>query len=527
MQQNVDKKPKLSMSEIRGITLVLIGLGTLVYYYSWWISEDQLTSPLLVIGLLFALIYGICQILGSWLLYLATHRRSYRASTAPQNFTVDVFVTSCGEKPELIEKSLRAAVNLLGEHKTWLLDDLGDPVLEKMAHKLGAKYLNRPDSIDAKAGNVNSALANTNGEIIVIFDIDHIPHPKFLMRTIRHFADPSVGFIQVMPTFSNNADSWVAQAAAETSLDFYNPTSKGMDALRSVTKMGTNSLVRRTALMSIGGYQPGLAEDLATSLKLHAEGWESVYVAEPLAPGLVPGDLTSWFTQQLKWSYGVFRILFTDFFSLFGKFNWGQRLSYTVRTTKYLLGLVTSIHIVLTIIFLLSESHIGKASFENYLIHLIPLAFADSAIRMLALRRWHYPRVESFHQRRAVALVYGTWPVYTLAFLMSLFRIPLRFRPTPKGQESINAIWLMPQIIAFCLLAYGLAFSLIDIDQPKYWFTLLFASIQAVIHLTFLWYSISSLNIRLKLDRAKSRQDIRHGFLNADSSGISHQRFSD
>src|SRR5690606_40688904 len=61
------------------------------------------------------------------------------------------------------------------------------------------------------------------------------------------------------------------------------------------------ALIRRTALESINGYQPGLAEDLATSLQLQAAGWHSVYVPHPLAPGLAPPDLAAWFVQQFKW----------------------------------------------------------------------------------------------------------------------------------------------------------------------------------------------------------------------------------
>jgi hypothetical protein len=39
-----------------------------------------------------------------------------------------------------------------------------------------------------------------------------------------------------------------------------------------------------------GGYRPGLAEDLETSLALHARGWKSAYVCEPLAPGMDKGS---------------------------------------------------------------------------------------------------------------------------------------------------------------------------------------------------------------------------------------------
>ncbi len=532
-----DKKMKVtqnklwtSTSEIRGLLLVILGIFSLAFFFSWWFTNSRLTNTWLVVAFIFAIVYGLGQILASWFLYLATHQansRNFSNLSKTTNLTVDVFVTACGEDFKMIARSLEAACELNGPHKTWLLDDLGDPALESLAAQFGAGYLTRDGHENAKAGNVNAALEKTDGDIIVIFDIDHIPSPKFLERTIWHFEDPSVGFIQVMPTFSNNADGWVAQAAAETSLDFYNPTSKGMDGLRSVTKMGTNSLIRRKALLDIGGYQSGLAEDLATSLNLHAKGWESVYVAEPLAPGLVPSDLASWFTQQLKWARGVFELLLTKFVVLFPKFSWGQKIAYIVRTTKYWIGLVTFIHIALTIVFLFSNSSIGRAGFENYLLHLFPLAIADSIIRMLALRRWHYPSIEAINQRRAVALVYGTWPVYTLAWFMAIFRIPLRFRPTPKDNGGIRGYWLAPQILAFLLLIGGVIYTMTLASHPINWLTIGFALIQIMIHFNFLWFSFPSLTFWSKRLQNSDQNDISERYLHASGSSTLTQRISD
>jgi len=86
-----------------------------------------------------------------------------------------------------------------------------------------------------------------------------MPEPSFLERSLGPFADSQMGFVQVMLTFANTEHSWVADAAIETSLEFYNPTSLGADRIGGATLMGSNALIRRAALESIGGYQPGLA----------------------------------------------------------------------------------------------------------------------------------------------------------------------------------------------------------------------------------------------------------------------------
>ena len=264
---------EISASEWRGLMLTAVGMLAFSYYFLWWVERARQLSFWLLLAFLFAVAYGVIQILGNWALYLATHwRGKVPVLPIPEHMSVDVFLTACGEEPAFVERALIKAVSMRGHHKTWLLDDGNDPRLAKMAQRLGAGYLVRNGRHNAKAGNLNAALAQTSGDIIVIFDIDHAPQPEFLVRTLVYFRFLRFGFVQVMLTFENHQDGWVAEAAADSSLDFYNPTSIGSDGLQSATLVGSNALIRREALESIGGYKLGLAEDLATSIALHAAG---------------------------------------------------------------------------------------------------------------------------------------------------------------------------------------------------------------------------------------------------------------
>jgi cellulose synthase (UDP-forming) len=254
----------------------------------------------------------------------------------------------------------------------------------------------------------------------------------------------------------------MARAAAETSLDYYNPTSLGMDALHSSTLMGSNALVRRTALVGIGGYQPGLAEDLATSLALHAACWRSVYVAEPLAPGLAPATLLAWYAQQLKWARGVFEVLLTALPRAFGRLGWGQRLAYIVRTTKYWIGPAVLIHLLISGGAVLFASAPTQALVQDYLLHLAPLVIIDLWIRREALRLWRHPSVPAIVPLRALALVYFSWPIYSLAWTMALLRLPLKFWPTPKTAAGrLHPLFLLPQAVTSLALFLGLILALV------------------------------------------------------------------
>ncbi|HSK67619.1 MAG TPA: cellulose synthase catalytic subunit [Anaerolineales bacterium] len=459
-----------------------MGIAALFYYFSWWFVDQRFISPWSLFLMILAVFYSGMQLVGNWLLYLvAEHPEPPRAP--PPRLSVDVFVTACGETYPLIQRSLAAACQMRGPHHTWLLDDGSDPELARLAGQLGAGYLSRTDHSYAKAGNLNHALALTNGDIIVIFDVDHAPEPDFLQRSLVYFADPKIGFVQVMLTFNNGSQSWVAKAAMETSLDFYNPTSLGAYGIGGATLMGSNALIRRTALDSIGGYQPGLAEDLATSIALHAAGWESAYVAEPLAPGLAPPSFEAWFVQQLKWARGVFELLITAYPRLFGQLTWGQRLSYAVRMTKYWIGPVIGLHLFATIAVLISASALDRMTFHQYLIHLAPVAFLDLLIRHLSLLYWRHSSTPKTSLLHAVVLVYATWPVYMLAWLMALIRLPLAFRPTPKSLTGgLNPLWLLPQaLVIFFLVLGGLYTVIVKDHEPS--LVLMFAVAQGFLQL--------------------------------------------
>ena len=464
---------------------VAMGLVLLLFYFSWWLVDGRYRNPWLLVLLVLAVIYAGMQMAGNWTLYLWA-RRSSQVQPWPEELSVDVFVTAYQEPASMVERALAAACALNGEHRTWLLDDSNDPGLEAMAKRLGAGYLSRSDRRDAKAGNVNAALAHTDGDILAIFDLDHMPEPDFLERSMGIFADPQIGFVQVMLTFANGSESWVAQAAIETSLEFYNPTSLGADNMGGATLMGSNALIRRKALESIGGYQPGLAEDLATSIQLHAAGWKSAYVAEPLAPGIAPPSFAAWFVQQLKWARGVFELLLTVYPRVFLRLTWGQRLSYSVRMTKYWIGPVVALHLFATITILIFAGPGVREAFHEYLIQITPLALADVIIRHIAFRLYRHHATPKTSLARAVALVYGTWPIYLLAWGMALLRLPLGFRATPKSQDGKqNPLWLLPQVVALLLLLAGTAYT-IAIGRHPVSALLLFAVLQSVVQLLLL-----------------------------------------
>jgi cellulose synthase (UDP-forming) len=442
------------------------GILSIVYFLHWWAEDGRWRSPALLLVLAAALVYIFVQMVFSWILNLAAQKPDRREPYDGKR-TVDIYVTACNEPVDLVHHALSAALALRGSKRVWLLDDGGDLELHDLAARLGCGYLTRTDRQHAKAGNMNAALGNTGAEIIAIFDIDHAPRPDFLEKSLGYFDDPKMGFVQVMLTFYNFNESWVARSAMESSLEFYNPTYLGAHRLGAATLMGSNALIRRSALASIGGYRPGLAEDLATSIALHAAGWHSAYVAEPLAPGLSPSSLAAWSVQQLKWARGVFELLLTALPRCLGRLTWGQRISYAVRMTKYWIGPAVFVHLAATILMLFFGDAPARGAFHSYLLHLGPLLVVDACVRAYALQRHRHPSLPPSSLLGAVILVYGSWPIYLIAWTLALFRRPLSFRPTPKDRGNrLNAAWLLPQFFALVMLTAGAWFTIAVLNHP-------------------------------------------------------------
>jgi hypothetical protein len=89
---------------------------------------------------------------------------------------------------------------------------------------------------------------------------------------------------------------------------------------------------------------------------------------------------------------------------------------------------------------------------------------------------------------KALVLVYTTWPIYTLAWVMALLRLPLAFRPTPKSLTgALNPLWLLPQAMTLLLLVGGVFYSLTAVEEYRYILLFCFAVSQGVLQVGLLW----------------------------------------
>lgn len=259
--------------------------------------------------------------------------------------TVDVFVPSYNEPLWMVRRTLVGALGIRYPHSTYLLDDGRRPEMEALARELGCGYITRPDNVGAKAGNINWALGQTSGELVAVFDADHVPLADFLDRVLGYFADPRMAFVQT-PQEYYNVDSFQhlgtrpgRGAWHEQSL-FYRVIQLGKSRRNAAFFCGSCGVVRRSALEEVGGFATEtITEDLHTSMRLHARGWRSVYHNEVLALGLAAQTATPYHLQRLRWGQGTMQALRLEGVLRARGLSLHQRINYFASALHYFDGL--------------------------------------------------------------------------------------------------------------------------------------------------------------------------------------------
>ncbi len=213
--------------------------------------------------------------------------------------------------------TIAAAVAVRLPHQTWVLDDGNCPEVATPARDLGAYYLARTDRSHAKAGNVNHGLQHIDADIITVLDADHVAHEELFVRTLGHFDDPRVTFVQTpqdfynLDSFEHTGSRWTTTEAeyrfCEQGL-FYRRLQAGRNRWNAAFCCGTGALFRTAALSEVGGLATEtVTEDIHTSIRLHRRGWRSAYHNEVLARGLAAADAKQYLEQRLRWGTGAIR----------------------------------------------------------------------------------------------------------------------------------------------------------------------------------------------------------------------------
>lgn len=250
--------------------------------------------------------------------------RRLRALVPEDHPEVEVWIATYNEDWDILERTIVGALGIdwpRGRLHVSVHDDGRRDWLAARCADLGVDYVTRPDNRNRKAGNHNHALARARAPFILSIDADFVVYPNILYRTVGLFEDPDVALVQTPQVYFNTDPTRRALGFADVTpagydgIDmFYRAFQPSRDAWGASFYCGTSAVLRREALVSIGGFVTETdIEDQATAVKLLAHGWAVRYLNEGLSNGLAAESGTAYHDQRNRWCRGSLQICFTGF----------------------------------------------------------------------------------------------------------------------------------------------------------------------------------------------------------------------
>lgn len=496
------------------LIMCLSVLVTLRYFYyrtAYTLNTDTPINTFFSILLYMAELYAIATLM---LAYFQTAKVRNRApvdiSDIPEDqlMTVDVYIPTYNEDIEIVRKTVLGALAIdypSSKKKVYVLDD-GRKFPERrvqlyrMCQELGCVLLTRHNNDHAKAGNINTALHKTRGDLVLILDCDHIPSRPFLQETVGFFLDAKVSLVQT-PHWFYNPDPFERNLKTGGRVPvgnelFYKVLQKGNDFWNAAFFCGSAAIIRRDYLLEVGGIATEtVTEDCHTSLRLHSKGLKTVYYDKIMVAGLAPEKFSSYVGQQVRWARGMAQILRLEhplinprlklsigqrlcYFSATSHFFFGfPRLMYAVAPTLFLLfginsvrglGLETLFYALPHIVLSMQTNHIRyrhvRFSFWNE-IYEFAMSFQAGIVTMLAMLN---PELGTFNVTdKGLTVTQRSFDLESIRYLVilgaittaSLLAVPFWLMLSPLDTEAvlINALWCTFNIllvIAACLAAF-------------------------------------------------------------------------
>lgn len=312
---------------------------------------------------------------------------------------------------------------------------------------------------------------NDTPKYLAIFDADMNPLPDFAEHLVQKMeTDEKLAFVQTPQYYSNGYKNRIAHGAAMQQTIFYEYICEGKSLRDVMPCCGTNVIFRVEALDAVGGMDvSSVTEDLATSLKLHINGWKSEYSPHICAFGMGPHDLAGYFKQQFRWSsgsVGLLRNVIAQMFKSPVALPLHKWFEYTASVSYYCVGWVWLIMWLTPILYIFFG--FPKALAQPGLLLAIFLPYFSCSIFILI-----YSLTRKQHRVRDVILGMTLnaicFPVYMKASLLGILGVKGAFNVTPKEGSASLPLWkLWPQLAAISVSVLAIVWGINHIYYGKW-----------------------------------------------------------
>ena len=451
--------------------------------------------------------------------------------------SVDIFICTLNEKPDMLSITISACKNIdYPNYKVYVLDDGHREEIKELASLLDCNYITRETNKGFKAGNINNALAQTNSELVVIFDADHVAASTFLRETVYNFIDEKVALVQTPQHFCNpdafQKNLELSNFLANEQDIFYRVIEPSLSEFDSVFCGGTNIVLRRKHLEEVGNFpEDTIAEDSKLGLEFHSFGYKVIYYNRPLAIGISASSFEEYIKQRCRWAKGNVQIVINPKnWKYYFKLNHIQAFFYLSGVLYFFTPISRMIFLVAPVLFLFFDISPVLAIFYQifaFQICYFTLKFAFIYTAKIKINNIIFADVYDL-----------VTSIFTIGSILQAIFLPgklskVKFNVTTKeyAKAKTNYKYKIPLVIMFVILIaaemqgvydilYSDVYSVLAIVANLFWNT---------INICVLYYGMKvvtekpekRLHQRIKLDDTLVLQDEQHHKYEAHISNIS------
>jgi cellulose synthase/poly-beta-1,6-N-acetylglucosamine synthase-like glycosyltransferase len=167
--------------------------------------------------------------------------------------------------------------------------------------------LHSSERAGGKSAALNRGLKACSYETVAVYDADNTPEPSALKDLALQLAiHPDLGaVIGTFRTVNRNRNLLTRMISIEGIGYQWMVQAGRWMLLRVCTLPGTNLLIRRSLLESLGGWdQEALTEDAELSIQIYEAGHKIKYVPYAVTWEQEPERLSTWFRQRSRWVRG-------------------------------------------------------------------------------------------------------------------------------------------------------------------------------------------------------------------------------
>jgi hypothetical protein len=345
--------------------LLVVSLLALAWWATWVFDPGNFAPPILFVVVAAAQALDLLAVLGFW--HAIWPRRRPQPPFATVRGRASILVLTHGQPIHVVEQTLQAAVAVHRHHRVFLAGPSERPELRWLAGWYGVRRLTPGmEELDEIAG----------ARFLAVIEAGQLPRPDFLQRLLPYFADRSVALVQ----------AWYGRGKSRAGVR--DAILRGGDSLDEAWCLGTNYVLRRSALQSIGGFGPRAASPagaLRLAAALRADRWRTRYVGERLTVSLDTSGWVSSLAEAWRRAVAQLAVALRPGSQARGT-SWSARFFAVWATMRYpaLLGLPVS---AVAVAVYATREPLPLRWLLNLVVHLVPYLVLRGVVRIMVAVR--------------------------------------------------------------------------------------------------------------------------------------------